>query len=67
MDHKKFAISLAKQAGKIIRDNFTLGMKKEWKDDETPLTAADTEVNKLVENNVKKHYPDYGFISEEAH
>ncbi len=66
MTHRDFAISLAKQAGDIIRKNFTLGMKKSWKQDDTPLTATDTAINDLVVRSVTKQYPRYGLITEES-
>jgi myo-inositol-1(or 4)-monophosphatase len=64
-DYKQFVISLAQQAGKIIQDNFSLSIKKEWKPDSTPLTIADTAVNHLVISEVKKHFPTHGILAEE--
>ncbi|MBI4092829.1 MAG: inositol monophosphatase [Candidatus Kerfeldbacteria bacterium] len=66
MTHRDFAIDLAKQAGAIIRKNFTLGMKKEWKQDQSPLTATDLVVNDLVIKSIRERYPDHGIITEEA-
>ncbi len=57
MNYKTFAIDIAKQAGSLIRDNFTLGMKKEWKDDATPLTVTDVTINNLVCDAIKKIVP----------
>jgi myo-inositol-1(or 4)-monophosphatase len=65
-NHKKFAINLALEAGKIIKTNFSLGMKKEWKEDNTPLTATDLKINQMVIDAVKKEYPDFGIIAEEG-
>ncbi len=65
-NHKNFAINLAREAGKIIKTNFTLGMKKEWKDDNTPLTATDLKINQMVIDAVKKEYPSFGIIAEEG-
>lgn len=31
-DYKTFALEMTIKAGKIIRENFSLGMKKEWKE-----------------------------------
>ncbi|MBI4089788.1 MAG: inositol monophosphatase [Candidatus Kerfeldbacteria bacterium] len=64
--YRDFAITLAKQAGAIMRQNFTLGMKREWKGDGTPLTATDTTINQLVLEAVKKEYPEHGVIAEEG-
>lgn len=65
-DYKSFAIDLTRSAGKIIKDNFVLGMKKEWKQDDTPLTVTDVTINKMVIDAVKKYFPEYGIISEEG-
>ncbi len=64
--YKEFAIELARQAGEIMRKNFTLGMKREWKDDNTPLTATDKTINSLVLQAVKARYPGHSIIAEEG-
>jgi len=66
MEYKEFAIKLAKQAGKIIKDNFTSNMKKEWKSDNTPVTETDLKINQLVIDAVKKHFPTHSIIAEEG-
>lgn len=66
MNHLDFAQGLAKEAGDIIRQNFTLAMNKKWKEDNTPLTMTDLAINDLVSQAVKLKYPDYGLISEEG-
>lgn len=66
MRPKEFAIDLAQQAGEIIRSNFKMGMPKEWKKDNTPLTAADLTINKLVEKAVANIFPEHGLIAEEG-
>jgi histidinol-phosphatase len=53
-------------AGEITRKNFALGMKREWKSDETPLTVTDTEINNLVAAWLKEKYPEVSFIGEEG-
>lgn len=62
----KFTIAIAKQAGKIIRRNFSLNMKKEWKQDKTPLTATDKAVNDLVLRQVATEFPGHAVLSEEG-
>lgn len=61
-----FAVDLAKQAGAIIRKNFMLGMKREWKKDLSPLTETDKTINALVIKAVKQRYPEHGIIAEEG-
>lgn len=65
-NHKDFAIDMALQAGKIMLANFSLGMKKEWKEDSTPLTVTDTAINALVINEVNNKFPGYALLGEEA-
>lgn len=66
MTELQFAIDLAKEAGKIIKDNFVLGMEKEWKEDDTPVTATDYKINQLVIDEVKKYFPSYSVLAEEG-
>jgi myo-inositol-1(or 4)-monophosphatase len=62
-----FAIDLARDAGKIMRRYFLAeDIATEWKKDDTPLTIADTKINDLVIERVKKSFPKHGVIGEEA-
>jgi len=61
-----FAIDLAQQAGDIMRHNFHGNMKKEWKEDDSPLTVTDTTINNLVIDQVKAQYPGHAILGEEA-
>jgi myo-inositol-1(or 4)-monophosphatase len=61
-----FAVSLAKQAGVLMKKNFSLGMKRELKSDLTPVTATDLAINSLVLDAVVKTYPAHSFIGEEG-
>ncbi|MBM3257235.1 MAG: inositol monophosphatase [Candidatus Liptonbacteria bacterium] len=65
-DYKRFSIELAKEAGKIIKANFALGMKKEWKSDNTPLTETDTKINQLVLDAIQKNFPGHSVLAEEG-
>lgn len=65
MDYKKFALGLAKEAGKIMLANFSMGMKKEWKSDHSPVTATDKKINRLVIERVKKYFPKHDVLGEE--
>lgn len=64
--HLDFAKQIAEKAGKIMSQNFMLGMAKEWKQDNTPLTVTDTVVNQLVIEEVKQRFPDHGVLGEES-
>ncbi|MDO8552650.1 MAG: inositol monophosphatase family protein [bacterium] len=63
----EFAVGLAREAGEIMRQNFKLGMNKEWKvEDNSPVTETDIKINALVMNAVQKKYPTYSFVGEEG-
>jgi fructose-1,6-bisphosphatase/inositol monophosphatase family enzyme len=65
MTYKKFSIDLAKKAGAVIRANFVIGMKKDWKDNGTPVTVTDTKINRMVIDAVKKYFPEHDVLGEE--
>ncbi|HWO07421.1 MAG TPA: inositol monophosphatase [Candidatus Paceibacterota bacterium] len=64
--HLALALKLSKQAGAIMRENFTLAMEKEWKDDATPVTKTDLEIHDLVLKEIKRTFPDHSILSEEG-
>lgn len=64
--YKAFAEQVAYHAGDIIRKNFCLNMAKEWKEDDTPLTATDTAINDLVLKAVATAYPHHAVLAEEG-
>ncbi len=66
MEYKQFAINLAKEAGSIMRAHFMLGMKKEWKEDNSPVTAADLLINQFVIDSVQKEFPTHSILAEEG-
>ena len=60
----EFAKKLAYEAGDIMRKYF-LATKTEWKSDNTPLTQADTEINRLVIERIGAEYPEHSVLGEE--
>lgn len=64
--HLDIALDLAKKAGAIMRTNFDIGMKKEWKGDHTPVTQTDLDINDLVLKEIKHAYPDHSILAEEG-
>ena len=65
-EYKDVAIKLARRAGNIMRQHFTIGMETKWKADKTPVTIADTEINALVIKVIKDAFPTHGVLGEEA-
>lgn len=61
-----FAVELARRAGVTAREHFSLGMRREWKADNSPVTAADLAINEMVLSEVAARYPDHGVVGEEA-
>lgn len=62
----EFSKGLAQEAGIIMKRYFRAeDIGTEWKEDDTPLTVADTMINQLVIDRVKEIYPEHGIIGEE--
>ncbi len=64
--HIETARNLAKKAGEVMRKNFTLSMKKEWKDERSPVTETDIVINDMVLKGIKACYPGHNILSEEG-
>ena len=64
-DYLSFAKDLALRAGDIMLEHFMVGAATKIKDDNSPLTIADTAVNRMVIEEVAKHYPEHGVRGEE--
>ncbi len=66
-EYLDFAKQLAEEAGKIMMRYFRADdIGKSWKEDETIITIADTKINDLVIDAVKKKYPSHGVLAEEG-
>jgi fructose-1,6-bisphosphatase/inositol monophosphatase family enzyme len=60
-----FAKKVALKAGVIMNKYFYADQRIEIKSDSSPVTIADKEINSLLIDLVKKHYPDHGVRGEE--
>lgn len=70
MTNLKYELELAKKlaikAGNKILEYYNKDQYKiEQKNDESPLTTADTEANKIIIEGLKKEFPNYAILSEE--
>lgn len=63
--HKTFAEAFALKAGAIMKDNFTLNMKKEWKGDNTPVTETDLKINRMLIEEIRTQFPTHKVKGEE--
>ncbi|HSX42465.1 MAG TPA: inositol monophosphatase [Candidatus Saccharimonadales bacterium] len=60
-----FAKDLAYKAGDIMLEHFKPGVGREVKSDDTPVTVADTTINKLVIDSVAEVFPEHSVLGEE--
>ncbi len=68
MDLKKlmnFASDLAYRAGRITQGYFNVGIRPDYKADDTPVTAADRAAEKFIRGELEKNYPSHNIIGEE--
>lgn len=64
-EYLEFAKGLAKEAEGIALKYFGFEIENTWKEDETPLTIADTEINDLVIKRINEAYPEHSIYGEE--
>lgn len=64
-EYLAFAEKLAREAGGIANHYFSTDIAFEWKEDSSPVTAADLEINRLVIQRCREAYPDIGILGEE--
>src|SRR3954462_4543937 len=61
----RFAQRLAKEAGVIARRHYDPTISFDPKDDSSPVTQADVEINRLVIARCRAAYPEAGVLGEE--
>jgi histidinol-phosphatase len=59
------AITTAKEAGQLALDYFDTNLAVEWKQDLTPVTAADRQAEELIRKRLLSSFPNDGFLGEE--
>ena len=64
-EYFQFAKEVAKEAGEIIRNYFKEENGAEYKQDQTIVTKADKEINKILIERVKEKYPNHSVDGEE--
>jgi len=58
--------NIAKQAGNVIMEIYNGEHVIEFKEDKSPLTAADKASHKIIVSELKKYYPQIPVLSEEG-
>ena len=61
----EFAKKLAKEAEGIALEYFGFDVESTWKEDNTPLITADTEINDLVIKRINESFPEHSVYGEE--
>ena len=64
-EYLDFAIDVAWQAGQLTLGYFQTGIRPDFKADDSPVTAADRETEKLIRNRIEQRFPDHLVIGEE--
>ena len=59
-------LSIARQAGAAIMGVYSRGFSVRRKDDDSPLTEADTAAHRIIEGRLRSEYPGIPVLSEEA-
>lgn len=66
MENQKFLEDIAYRAGEIILKYFRPGgLTPQLKEDRSPVTMADIEVNQMVIEEMRNNFPSYGILGEE--
>src|SRR5512143_2904475 len=61
----QFATDLAYRAGRLTLGYFNIGLRPDFKADDTPVTVADRAAEQFIRSEVEKAYPAHGIVGEE--
>lgn len=64
-EHVDLALELADRARAVLRARFRTPVDEELKDDATPVTAVDREVEELLRERIRRAFPGHGILGEE--
>jgi len=64
-EYLNFAIDTAWQAGQLTLGYFQTGIRPDFKADDSPVTVADRETEKLIRSRIEQRFPDHVIIGEE--
>jgi len=64
-NYLQFTKKLAKEAEEIALKYFSFEVENTWKEDGTPLTKADSEINDLVIKRINENFPEHSIYGEE--
>lgn len=61
----EFATETAWQAGQLTLGYFQTDLRPEFKEDESPVTVADREAERLIRSRIEQEYPGHAIVGEE--
>lgn len=61
----EFATETAWQAGQLTLGYFQSDLRTEFKEDDSPITAADREAEQLIRTRIEQAYPGHAIVGEE--
>jgi histidinol-phosphatase len=61
----EFATETAYLAGRATMGYFQAGVRAEYKEDDTPVTAADRMAEEIIRRRIEKAYPEAAIVGEE--
>ena len=61
----EFATEMAWQAGQLTLGYFQTELRPEFKEDESPVTVADREAERLIRSRIEQAYPGHAIVGEE--
>jgi myo-inositol-1(or 4)-monophosphatase len=64
-DHLEFATTLAYEAGRLTLGYFRNGVRPELKEDESPVTVADREAERMIRGRINARHPSHSILGEE--
>jgi histidinol phosphatase-like enzyme (inositol monophosphatase family) len=64
-DLREFAAELAWQAGKLTLRYFQTNFTTEYKEDQSPVTIADRQSERLMREMIEERYPSHSILGEE--
>ena len=64
-EYKNFAVRIAKESGKIMKEYFMVGMACKEKEDTSLVTEADLKINSLLIKEVSRLLPSHSVLGEE--
>jgi len=61
----ELALAAARDAGEVALRYFERDVHVEWKSDQTPVTVADREAERLLRAKIEERFPGHGIVGEE--